>query len=362
MRTHPRLNRSRAARRAASAMAVSVAAAAVGATGIMAGSASAAASTVASQARLYPQDFKFVHARVADGRLLVIGTEASDKIALRLKAGDPTILQVDVGDNGTANFSFKVAHIAKILVAARGGDDNVRIDETNGAFTITRATTIAGGDGNDTLTGGSGVETLLGGSGNDAIDGKAGNDLALMGSGNDTFTWDPGDGSDTIDGQAGNDTMRFNGAAGAEKIVLSANGSHLKFTRDLGTITMDTVRVEQVNFNALGGADTVTVNDLTGTDVTGVAVDLAGTLGGAAGDGAADRVIVNGTAGNDAIDVSGDSSEVKVSGLAATTTILHSEIANDRLEVNTLAGTDTVTSVGLVPGSIQLLVDGVPVP
>jgi len=48
---------------------------------------------------------------------------------------------------------------------------------------------------------------------------------------------------------------------------------------------MDTVGVEQVDFNALGGADVVTVNDLTGTDVTGVNADLAGALGGAAGDG-----------------------------------------------------------------------------
>jgi len=197
--------------------------------------------------------------------------------------------------------------------------------------------------------------------GNDAIDGNGGSDLALMGAGDDTFTWDPGDGSDTIDGQSGNDTMRFKGAA-AEDIDLSANSSHLKFTRDVASITMDTVGVEQVDFNALGGADVVTVNDLTGTDVTGVNADLAGALGGAAGDGHADHVIVNGTAGNDAIDVSGDSDVVKVSGLAATTEILHPEAANDRLEVNTLAGADTVTSVGLAPGTIQLFVNGVLVP
>ena len=156
--------------------------------------------------------------------------------------------------------------------------------------------------------------------------------------------------------------MRFNGAAAAEQINLSANGSHLKFTRDVASITMDTVGVERVDFNALGGADAVTVNDLTGTDVNSVNVDLAGALGGATGDGVADRVIVNGTAGNDAIDVSGDANVVKVSGLAATTKILHPEAANDRLEVNTLAGADTVATVGLVPGSIQLFVNGVLVP
>jgi Ca2+-binding RTX toxin-like protein len=342
-------------------MAIAVAAIAAGATGIVAGPGSAAAST-AGQARYLTQHAKFKHPQLAHGLLTIAGTRASDKITLRLKAGNPRILQVDVGDDGSADFRFKRAHIAKIIVKARGGDDNVRIDESNGAFTTTIPTTIAGGRGNDTLTGGSGAETLRGGHGNDAIDGNGGNDLARLGAGDDTFTWDPGDGSDTIDGRSGNDTMRFNGAAAAEQINLSANGSHLKFTRDVASITMDTVGVERVDFNALGGADAVTVNDLTGTDVNSVNVDLAGALGGATGDGVADRVIVNGTAGNDAIDVSGDANVVKVSGLAATTKILHSEAANDRLEVNTLAGADTVATVGLVPGSIQLFVNGVLVP
>jgi hypothetical protein len=122
---------------------------------------------------------------------------------------------------------------------------------------------------------------------------------------------------------------------------------------------MDTAGVERVDFNALGGADVVTVNDLSGTDVSRVNVDLAGTIGGAVGDGQADRVVVNGTSGNDAIDVSGDAQAVKVSGLAATTEILHSQVANDRLDVNTLAGRDTVGSNGLAAGAIQFFLDGV---
>jgi Ca2+-binding RTX toxin-like protein len=281
---------------------------------------------------------------------------------LRLQAGNPGIVQVDVGDNGSADFSFKRSKIAKIVVDARAGDDLVRIDEGNGVFTDGIPTTIAGGDGNDTLAGGKGIETLLGGDGNDSIDGNGGNDLAQMGAGDDTFVWDPGDGSDTVDGQSGADTMRFNGANIAERIDLSANGNRLKLFRDIGTITMDTVGVERVDVNALGGIDLVTVNDLSGTDVSSVNVDLAGALGGVTGDGAADRVVVNGTNGNDAIDVSGDASEVKVSGLAPTVAIFHAEAANDRLEVNTQAGNDTVNSVGLAAGAIQLFVDGVLVP
>src|SRR5262249_42192728 len=111
-------------------------------------------------------------------------------------------------------------------------------------------------DGNDTIIGGRGTDTMLGGTGND------------------TFVWNPGDGSDVVEGQGGTDTLQFNGANISENIDLSANGSRLRLTRDVGNITMDVNGVEQVNVAALGGADTITVNDLTGTGVTGVNLDL----------------------------------------------------------------------------------------
>ena len=47
------------------------------------------------------------------------------------------------------------------------------------------------------------------------------------------------------------------------------------------------------------------LNDLTGTDVTSVDLDLAGALGGTAGDGQIDRVVVNGTDADDAFTVAG---------------------------------------------------------
>jgi len=221
---------------------------------------------------------------------------------------------------------------------------------------------VDGGAGSDTLAGGAGAESLSGGDGNDSIDGNGGADTSLMGAGDDTFVWDPGDGSDTLEGQDGADVMVFNGAGGAEQVELSANGSRLKFFRTQAAITMDTAGVEGVDFNALGGADTVTVNDLTATDVTQLRVSLAAALGGVTGDGAADRVVVNATDGNDAVDVSGSSEAMKVSGLAPTIRILHTEVANDRLDINTLAGTDTVETAGLAAGAIQLFVDNVPAP
>jgi Ca2+-binding RTX toxin-like protein len=350
----------RPARRAATA--VAVAAFVAGVAGIMAGPGSAALSGHGDSAGYPSKAAKFKTPKLKDGVLMVKGTHASDKLALRLQPGDPGTLQVDVGDDGSGDFSFERNKIAKITIKAKGGNDLVRIDESNGAFTDSIPTTIDGGDGNDTIAGGKGIETLLGGRGNDSIDGNGGNDLALLGAGNDTFVWDPGDGSDTIEGQDGVDTMRFNGANVAEQVDLSANGNRLRFFRVQANITMDTAGVERVDFNALGGADVVTVNDLSGTDVSRVNVDLAGTLGGAAGDGQADRVVVNATNGSDTIDVSGDAQVVKVSGLAATTEVLHSEAANDRLELNTLTGADAVGSAGLAAGSIQLFVDGVLVP
>jgi Ca2+-binding RTX toxin-like protein len=222
--------------------------------------------------------------------------------------------------------------------------------------------TLDGGAGDDTIAGGKGIETLLGGDGNDSIDGNGGNDAAFLGAGDDTFVWDPGDGSDTIEGEDGADRMLFNGANVAEKIELSANGNRLKFVRDIANITMDTHGVELVDFNALGGADLVTVNDLSGTDVSSVNVDLAGTLAGGAGDGQSDRVVVNATNNDDTIKVNGDATEVAAKGLAPTVAIFHPEAANDRLEINTLAGSDTVNSDGLAAGAIQLFEDGILVP
>ena len=71
---------------------------------------------------------------------------------------------------------------------------------------------------------------------------------------------------------------------------------------------MDLNSVEHIQLNALGGADNITVNDLSGTDSTQVAIDLSATAGTAQGDGAADTVTVNGTAGNDQISIASSGS------------------------------------------------------
>src|SRR5512133_2445482 len=200
MKNLNRPNGSRAARATAVAIVV---AAAIAATSGLAGRGYAAPPGKAYKAGYAHKEPRFKEPKLRHGLLTIKGTRAGDTIALRLKAGDPGILQVDVGDNGSADFSFARARVAQILVRARAGDDLVRIDDANGVCTDTTPTTISGGSGNDRLSGGRGNETFLGGSGDDSIDGNAGNDLALVGAGDDTLVWDPGDGSDTTEGQSG---------------------------------------------------------------------------------------------------------------------------------------------------------------
>jgi hypothetical protein len=84
---------------------------------------------------------------------------------------------------------------------------------------------------------------------------------------------------------------------------------------------MDINGVERIQFVALDGVDNIVVNDLTGTDLTQVAINLAATPETTQGDGQPDTVIVNGTAGNDSISVVSSGASVVVNGLPAQVTI-----------------------------------------
>jgi RTX calcium-binding nonapeptide repeat (4 copies) len=283
-----------------------------------------------------------VRAIVYDGTLRISGTPFSDQIGLRLSARDPNQLQVDIGDDGSADFTFDRGTFGAIDVAAGNGADKVRIDDVNGAFTTTESTRIDGQNGDDRLTGGSGNEIFVGGRGNDFVDGNQGADTAFLGRGDDTFVWDQGDGSDIVEGGRGFDTLVFNGFGANEIMAATASGGRVLFTRVQGNIVMDLDDVEAIDVRPLGGTDTVTVNDLTGTDLARVDVDLAAAPGGSAGDGLADIVTVRGTTGDDTIAANASGAAIEVSGLAALVRITHADAASDRLVIDTLAGADDV--------------------
>ncbi len=298
-----------------------------------------------------------VKAHIKHRTLVVEGTRADDQIALRLRSGDPTIVEV-VTQDGLRGHNLRRDRFDEIIVEAGDGNDHVSIDETNGVFTDTEATTIDGEGGNDELLGGHGVETFRGGPGDDSVDGNQGVDIAFLGEGDDSFTWDPGDGSDVVEGDDGFDTLVFNGAGGNETFDASANGQRLRFFRNPGNVVMDVDGTENVDLRALGGADETTVNDLSATDVGQVGIDLASTIGGNAGDGAADTVTVNGTNTADHVDITGANGGASVGGLAASTRIGNAEPGTDTLAVNGLGGDDLLSAPNLAASAITLALNG----
>src|SRR5262245_3021683 len=229
-----------------------------------------------------------------------------------------------------APFFVDIGTTENLVVNMNGGDDTF---SATGNLAALIKVTVDGGTGNDTILGSNGNDTLRGGDGNDFLDGNQGADTLVGGAGDDTIQWDPGDGSDIVEGGADWDTLLFNGSAVGEKFVLAPNGERLSFTRDIGSIVMDVNDVEVVHLNALGGTDNVTIRDLSGTDVRTVEVDLAGTLGGATGDGAADTVTMEATDGNDVIDAMQLDTLIAVDGLAATVLVDHGE-TGDSIVIN----------------------------
>lgn len=250
-----------------------------------------------------------------------------------------------------APFSLDIGTTENLVINANGGDDIVTAG--NGLGVLIQIT-VDGGAGNDTLDGGDGNDLLIGGDGDDFVDGNRGNDTALLGAGNDVFQWDPGDGSDTVEGQAGQDTMLFNGANIAENIDISANGGRLRFFRNVANIVMDTNDVEQIDFNALGGADTIVVNDLSGTDVKQINLNLAAVGGG--GDGQQDTVRIDSTNGNDVVNIIGSAGQVLVTGLTAQVAIAGAEVS-DVLAINGLGDDDVLDASSLTASTIQLTLD-----
>jgi Ca2+-binding RTX toxin-like protein len=290
---------------------------------------------------------------VANDTLTIIGTPGADRLALRLAAGDANTLDVDFGDDGSADQTFNRTTFSRINVLLRSGDDQFRVDQVNGPFADEAVTVLAEG-GDDTVLGGDGNDLVLGGSGNDTFDGNRGVDTALFGPGKDTFIWDPGDGSDALDGGAGSDSLVFNGANGNETMSLAANGSSSVFRRDPGAIRMDMTRVEVLDLVALGGVDTITVDDMSGTSFRQADIDLSSAQG--AGDRQPDVVIVNGTDDDDHVDVGADGAAVDVSGAAVDTQIIGGETI-DGLQINSLGGNDTVNIDDAVNALINVRVD-----
>ncbi|HEY7115201.1 MAG TPA: hypothetical protein VH475_01370 [Tepidisphaeraceae bacterium] len=239
------------------------------------------------------------------------------------------------------------------VVGALGLGDGLAVSTLGGADTIDASTLQAGAIGL-TLDGGDGNDTLTGSQEDDRIVGGTGNDRAFMGTGDDAFEWGPGDGSDTVEGQAGRDTMLFSGSDVAEKFDLSANGNRARLTRDVGNVAMDLNGVEEVDLDALGGADTITVNDQSATGLNTFNVDLGGSA--IFADDQADLVIINATDGNDVGQIR--SIGTRINATVSTIPFVNITGAGGfaALTVNTLGGNDTLDASDLAATNASQLV------
>jgi Ca2+-binding RTX toxin-like protein len=284
-------------------------------------------------------------------------------------------LAVDLGSDSDADKVTAQGSINGDTLKIASSGSNVTISGLAGEVTLSHvgtadALTINADQGDDivdagklganklhlTLNGGAGNDTITGSAGDDIINGGQGNDTALGGAGNDRFLWNPGDGSDSLNGQAGFDTLGFNGSNIAELVALSANGTHATFTRNVANIAMDLQSIERVEFKALGGADVITIGELTGTGIKQVALDLGASTGG--GDGAVDTVSVDFSGAKDAIKLTqGADGLLSIASAAETVTIANAE-AGDDLVVKALGGNDTLDASALKDGVMAMTLDG----
>ena len=100
-------------------------------------------------------------------------------------------------------------------------------------ISASKAATITGGDGNDTLNGSNGADTLNGGLGDDTLAGYNGNDVLTGGGGRDTFAYySNGFGADTITDFAAGDVIAFYGG------LLSNFGQVQAYARQVGADTL----------------------------------------------------------------------------------------------------------------------------
>jgi Ca2+-binding RTX toxin-like protein len=181
----------------------------------------------------------------------------------------------------------EIEELGDILIGGNGDDNLQGGDQDDIVFSL---------NGDDTVLGGAGTDVIFAGRGDDTVVGQTGNDAAFLGSGHDRFIWNNGDGSDFIDGGNGYDTTQVNGADGAgdEFDLREENGQAIFNRLNLGQFTLTNESIEQFEINGQGGDDSLTVGDLTGSDV--------------------EKVVFSGGAGNDILDARESSTTIKARG------------------------------------------------
>ncbi|MEO0396620.1 MAG: calcium-binding protein [Cyanobacteria bacterium P01_A01_bin.137] len=212
--------------------------------------------------------------------LFTLTNESIERFEINGQGGDDSLT---VGD-------LSASDVKKVVFS--GGDGNDTLDARESSTTIE----AYGGEGDDLLLGGSAEDTFFAGAGNDIVVGQRGNDIAYLEDGDDRFIWNNGDGSDFINGGEGFDVTQVNGADGAgdEFDLREENGQAIFNRLNLGLFTLTNEEIEQFEINGQGGDDSLTVGELTGSDVQ--------------------KVVFSGGEGNDVLDARESSTAIEAFG------------------------------------------------
>jgi Ca2+-binding RTX toxin-like protein len=229
-----------------------------------------------------------------DGSDLMDGGVGYDVIQVNgaREQGDEFTLKADGGKAifdrlNLVPFTLTVDNAEAFVVSGLGGDDIFDVDDLTGTdvklvkfyggqgndkldASDSQTNVIAyGGTGNDSLTGSTVTDLLYGGKGYDVVVGDRGDDKMYGQAGNDRLIWNNGDGSDLMDGGVGYDVIEVNGARNdGDEFTLKAQGGKAIFDRlNLVPFKLTVDNAESFEVNGLGGNDSFTVYDLTGTDV-----------------------------------------------------------------------------------------------
>jgi VCBS repeat-containing protein len=186
---------------------------------------------------------------------------------------DTATLTIDINDHNYVvdeNDNVAVADAAGGTVNALGGDD-----------------VLIGSDQDDTLNGGAGNDNLMGNDGDDTLIGGAGNDILTGGDGADIFQWNSGD-EGTAATPAVDFITDFSAAEGdsldlADILQGEESGDitdYISVTQDGSDVVIEvTPDGDGGDMNQVITLENTTVNDLAGTDTSGMSqADIINTL------------------------------------------------------------------------------------
>ncbi len=260
---------------------------------------------------------------------------------------DDVLFSVQVLDD-TADTA--AAQATNDLIVGRGGND-----------------TLDGGDGTDFLRGDAGDDSLSGGADNDTLAGNAGDDTLSGGAGDDRFRFDASDsGTNVVTGGDGADdeiNLLLDDAAGTA-VTVGASGTDVTIQTTTGatvqTITGDDA-VERLGISGSSGNDTLTVGDLSETEIgdENLRADLEGGNDSFDGRDATTGMRVRGQAGDDTLrggagdDTLDGGSQGTGSGDVVTYDHLTSDLSvnlDEREAISDQSGTDTLERIETVIG------------